>query len=285
MAKIKEKHILLLPPLFWLTLFFIIPLIIVVAYSFNFYGEEASLSDRFTLGFYKQVFQGLYMGILLKSFGYSLLTTALTMLIAFPMAYFMAFTSPRNKMIIMFLIILPFWTNFLIRMYSIITLLGDSGLVNSFLMAIGLLDSPLKMMNNSFGMYFGFVYWNLPFMIMPIFSSLDRMDTSLLEASMDLGANQFHTFMKVTLPYALPGLVAGIIFTFIPTLGNFVIPEFLGGTSNSMIGNVITAQYIQARNWPFGSALSTVLIFIIMIFISLYIRYFDPTKSKNSLAF
>lgn len=285
MAKIKEKHILLLPPLFWLTLFFIIPLIIVVAYSFNFYGEEASLSDRFTLGFYKQVFQGLYMGILLKSFGYALLTTALTMLIAFPMAYFMAFTSPRNKMIIMFLIILPFWTNFLIRMYSIITLLGDSGLVNSFLMAIGLLDSPLKMMNNSFGMYFGFVYWNLPFMIMPIFSSLDRMDTSLLEASMDLGANQFHTFMKVTLPYALPGLVAGIIFTFIPTLGNFVIPEFLGGTSNSMIGNVITAQYIQARNWPFGSALSTVLIFIIMIFISLYIRYFDPTKSKNSLAF
>ena len=113
----------------------------------------------------------------------------------------------------------------------------------------------------------------------------DRMDTSLLEASMDLGANQFRTFMKVTLPYALPGLVAGIIFTFIPTLGNFVIPEFLGGTSNSMIGNVITAQYIQARNWPFGSALSTVLIFIIMIFISLYIRYFDPTKSKNSLAF
>lgn len=285
MAKIKEKHILLLPPLFWLTIFFIVPLIIVVAYSFNFYGAEASLSDRFTLGFYKQVFQGLYMGILLKSFGYALLTTALTMLIAFPMAYFMAFTSPRNKMIIMFLIILPFWTNFLIRMYSIITLLGDSGLVNSFLIGIGLMDSPLKLMNNSFGMYFGFVYWNLPFMIMPIFSSLDRMDTSLLEASMDLGANQFHTFMKVTLPYALPGLVSGIIFTFIPTLGNFVIPEFLGGTSNSMIGNVITAQYIQARNWPFGSALSTVLIFIIMIFISLYIRYFDPTKSKNSLAF
>lgn len=285
MAKLKEKQILLLPPLFWLTIFFIIPLFIVVAYSFNFYGEEASLSERFTLGFYKQVFQGLYMGILLKSFGYALLTTALTMLIAFPMAYFMAFTSPRNKMIIMFLIILPFWTNFLIRMYSIITLLGDSGLVNSFFMSIGLIDSPIKLMNNSFGMYFGFVYWNLPFMIMPIFSSLDRMDTSLLEASMDLGANQFHTFMKVTLPYALPGLVAGIIFTFIPTLGNFVIPEFLGGTSNSMIGNVITAQYIQARNWPFGSALSTVLIFIIMIFISLYIRYFDPTKSKNSLAF
>jgi ABC-type spermidine/putrescine transport system permease subunit I len=165
------------------------------------------------------------------------------------------------------------------------TLLGESGLINSMLLNLGIVDEPLPMMNNSFGMYVGFVYWNLPFMILPIVSSLDRMDVSLLEASLDLGASKGQTFMNVTLPYSLPGLVAGIIFTFIPTLGNFVIPEFLGGTGNIMIGNVITSQYLQARDWPFGSALSTVMMFVVMIFISLYIKYYDPTKNKNLVNF
>jgi spermidine/putrescine transport system permease protein len=282
--KIKEQHILLAPPAFWLLVFFIVPILIVIGYSFNI-GVTGSSSDAFTFEYYKQAFQGIYLGIFLKSFVYALITTILTLIIAFPMAYFMAFSSPRAKVLIMFLIILPFWTNFLIRMYSIMTLLGDSGLINSALLYLGIIHEPIKMINNSFGMYVGFIYWNLPFMILPIFSSLDRMDVSLIEASMDLGASRSQTFMKITLPYAVPGLVAGIIFSFIPTLGNFVIPEFLGGTENTMIGNVITAQYLQARNWPFGSALSTVLMVVIMIFISLYIRFFDPTKSKNRINF
>jgi spermidine/putrescine transport system permease protein len=122
-------------------------------------------------------------------------------------------------------------------------------------------------------------------MILPIASSLDRMDVSLLEASLDLGASKRQTFMNITLPYSLPGLVAGVIFTFIPTLGNFVIPEFLGGPGNIMIGNVITAQYLQARNWPFGSALSTVLMVVVMVFITLYIRFYDPAKNKNLVNF
>jgi spermidine/putrescine transport system permease protein len=281
--KIKEQHILLAPPAFWLLLFFIIPIFIVIGYSFNI--GVAGSSPRFTFDYYRQALQGMYVGIFLKSFVYALVTTILTLCIAFPMAYFMAFASARTKLLIMFLIILPFWTNFLIRMYAIMTLLGDSGLLNSALLYTGIIGEPLKMINNSFGMYVGFVYWNLPFMVLPVFSSLDRMDVSLLEASLDLGASHRQTFMKITLPYAVPGLVAGIIFTFIPTLGNFVIPEFLGGTENTMIGNVITAQYLQARNWPFGSALSTVLMFVIMIFISLYIRFFDPTKSKNTITF
>ncbi|MGV8096261.1 MAG: ABC transporter permease [Mangrovibacterium sp.] len=282
--KIKEQHILLAPPAFWLLVFFIVPILIVIGYSFNI-GVTGSSSDAFTFEYYKQAFQGIYLGIFLKSFVYAMITTILTLIIAFPMAYFMAFSSPRTKVLIMFLIILPFWTNFLIRMYSIMTLLGDSGLINSALLYLGIVHEPIKMINNSFGMYVGFIYWNLPFMILPIFSSLDRMDVSLIEASMDLGASRSQTFMKITLPYAVPGLVAGIIFSFIPTLGNFVIPEFLGGTENTMIGNVITAQYLQARNWPFGSALSTVLMVVIMIFISLYIRFFDPTKSKNRINF
>ncbi len=282
MAKrIKEQHFLLVPPAFWLLVFFVVPLVIVIGYSFS----VASGEEGFTLIHYKQALQGMYLKLFLKSFGYATVTTLITLLIAFPMAYYMAFASPKMKMIIMFLIILPFWTNFLIRMYSIITLLGDSGLINTALMGLGIVKEPIKMMNNTFGMYVGFVYWNLPFMILPIFSSLDRMDVSLLEASMDLGAGKTRTFLNITLPYAVPGLVAAIIFTFIPTLGNFVIPEFLGGTDNLMIGNVITAQYLQARNWPFGSALSTLLMLVMMIFISLYIRFFNPAKSNNNLTF
>lgn len=283
--KIKEQHILLFPPAFWLLVFFIIPLIIVIGYSLSTTNDQGDIHFSFTLTNFVMSLNGMYIGVFLKSFIYALVTTLITMALAFPMAYYMAFASTRMKMIVMFLIILPFWTNFLIRMYSIMTLLGENGLINSALMNLKLINEPLQMMNNTFGMYVGFVYWNLPFMVLPIFSSLDRMDMSLLEASLDLGANRRQTFFKITFPYSVAGLVAGIIFCFIPTLGNFVIPEFLGGTRNIMIGNVITAQYLQARNWPFGSALSTVLMFVVMIFISLYIRFFDPTKSKNSISF
>ncbi len=280
--KLKEKHILMAPPAFWLVLFFLIPIIIVIGYSFS--TESGTLSG-FTLKNFGEVFSGMYLGIFWKSVVYALVTTLLTLCLAFPIAYYMSFASERTKMIVMFLIILPFWTNFLVKMFSIMTILGDSGLINSALMALGIIDTPLKMVNNTFGLYIGFIYWNLPFMILPLFSSLDRMDVSLLEASLDLGASRRQTFLKITLPYAIPGLVAGVIFTFIPTMGNFVIPEFLGGTDNTMIGNVITAQFVQARNWPFGSALSTVLMFVVMVFISLYIRFFNPTESKNVSVF
>lgn len=284
-GKIREQYILLVPPAFWLMVFFIIPLFIVIGYSLSLTGTDGVISLRFTLEHYLVSFRGMYLTIFLKSLLYAVITTLLTLAIAFPMAYYMAFTTPRMKMLLMFLIILPFWTNFLIRMYSIMTLLGESGLINSALMATGIINEPLALMHNSLGMYIGFIYWNLPFMVLPIFSSLDRMDLSLLEASLDLGASRRQTFWRITFPYSLAGLVAGIVFTFIPTLGNFVIPEFLGGSDNLMIGNVITAQYLQVRNWPFGSALSTLLMLVVMVFISLYIRFFDPTKSKSMVSF
>ena len=275
----------MVPPAFWLLVFFIIPVFIVIGYSFCMTGAQGGIDMKFTWEHYIRSFNGLYVSIFLKSFIYALVTTTITLAIAFPMAYYMAFASARMKITLMFLIILPFWTNFLVRMYSLMSLLGKSGLINSFLLNTGLIDEPLRLMNNSFGMYVGFVYWNLPFMILPIFSSLDRMDISLLEASMDLGASRRQTFRKITFPYAVPGVVAGIVFTFIPTLGNFIIPEFLGGPDNLMIGNVITAQYLEVRNWPFGSALATGLTLFVMIFISIYIRFFDPTKSKNMVTF
>ncbi len=275
----------MMPPAFWLLLFFIVPLIIVIGYSFSMTGTEGGIDHKLTLEHYFRAFNGLYVSIFLKSFLYALVTTVITVTIAFPMAYFMAFATPRMKIIMMFLIILPFWTNFLVRMYSLMSLLGKSGFINSILLNSGIIEEPLKMMNNSFGMYVGFVYWNLPFMILPIFSSLDRINISLIEASLDLGATKNQTFWRITFPYSVPGVVAGIVFTFIPTLGNFIIPEFLGGPDNLMIGNVITAQYLEVRNWPFGSALATVLTMFVMIFISIYIRFFDPAKSKNMVTF
>ena len=275
----------MVPPTFWLLVFFVIPGIIVIGYSFSTMGTGGGIDLRFTLEHYHLSFNGLYVSIFLKSFLYALITTVITLAIAFPIAYYMAFASPRMKIILMFLIILPFWTNFLVRMYSLMSLLGKSGLINSILLYSGIVDEPLKLMNNSFGMYIGFIYWNLPFMILPIFSALDRMDVSLLEASLDLGASRNQTFRNITFPYSVPGVVAGIVFTFIPTLGNFVIPEFLGGPDNLMIGNVITAQYLEVRNWPFGSALATVLTIGVMIFITIYIRFYDPAKSKNRVTF
>ncbi len=223
----------------------------------------------------------LYLSVLWRSLEYAFFTTGITVLIAFPIAYYMAFASPQAKLLLMFLVVLPFWTNFLIRMYSFVIILGGSGLVNSFLMGLGLVKEPVKLLHNAFSVYLGFIYGNLPYMILPIFASLDRMDIRLLEASMDLGASRTQTFFKVTLPFALPGLVAGIVFVFVPTLGNFIVPEILGGPDDIILGNIINRQFLASRNWPFGAALSSALTFGLMILIAAYIRYFDPASKKG----
>ena len=279
--RIKEFHLLIFPPYFWFLIFFIIPLLIIIIYSFSEKEVYGGVNLIFTLENYKLIFDDLYLKIYLYSFLTATVSTIFTLLISYPIAYYMAFSKPRTKIIILFLIVLPFWTNMMIRLYSMIILLGNEGVLNSILLNIGVIREPLQMMHTTFSVYLGFIYWNLPFMVLPIFASLDKIDISMLEASMDLGANKIKTFFKITLPYSIPGVVAGIIFTFVPTLGNFVIPDFLGGTRQSMIGNVITAQFLQSRNWPFGSALSVILIFVVMLFIVIYLRFANPMKNKH----
>jgi len=279
--KMREFHLLLFPPGFWLLLFFVVPLVIVLVYSFAFKETYGGVTPGFTLEHYRAIAEGMYLKIFLRSFGYAFLTTLFTLLLAFPIAYYMSFASLRVKTIIMVMIMIPFWTNFLVRMYALMTIMGESGLINQFLMGTGIIDQPLPLFNNTFSVFAGFIYWNLPFMVLPIFSSLDRLDTSLIEASLDLGASKMQTFLRVTLPYSVPGLIAAIIFAFVPTMGNFIIPEFMGGTDNYMIGNLITSQFVQARNWPFGSALSMAMIFFVMIFISLYLRFYKPSGSQS----
>lgn len=276
-----ELHFLLIPPFLWLFVFFIIPMIIVLIFSVSERGLYGGIEAGFTMQSYIDVFDPVILKIVFRSFVFALITTIVTLLIGYPVAYYIAFSSTRMKVFLLFMIILPYWTNFLVRMYSITILLGLSGLVNTLLLTMGIITTPLQLVNNRFSVLYGFIYCNLPFMIIPVYAALDRMNISLLEASMDLGATKLKTFLRITLPYSMTGIVAGIIFVFIPTIGNFVVPDILGGTDTYMIGNIIATQFQLGRNWPFGSAISSTMIFFIMILVSLYIYFFNPSDGKT----
>ena len=270
-----------IPPSVWLIAFFIAPLTLVWVMSF---GEKRGIVDiaiTGTLENYWRALDPLYLQIFAKSFWYAGITTAICVLVAFPIALAITFASPRWKPILLLIVILPFWTNLLIRTYALIAVLRTRGYVNfglewmwdganGFLTAIGLGDmqllgaqfQPLQMLYNNFAVVFGLVYVYLPFMVLPLYASLDRMDKSYLEASLDLGASQLRTFLSIVVPLAIPGIISGVIITFIPTLGAFLTPDLLGGTDSQMIANVIERQFKSANDWPFGAALSFLLMYI-----------------------
>ena len=278
--RIGELRVLLSPPLFWLLFFFAIPVTIVLAFGFAKSDAQGNIFAQFTLEHYIHSFDPLYLKVIWRSLYYAILSTLITLLLAFPAAYFIAFSPPRRQKGLLFLVFLPLWTNLLVRLYSFVILLSDGGLVNQTLQALSITQEPVQLLNTSFAVIVGFVYWNLPFMIPPIYTSLDRMNVSLLEASMDLGASRFTTFRNIILPQSIPGIAAGVTLCFIPTLGCFIVPDILGGADTMMIGNLITSQFQQGRNWPFGSALSTLLMLVVMVSICLYLRYYDPTQSS-----
>lgn len=270
-----------IPPSVWLIVFFIVPLALVWVMSF---GEKRGIIDiaiTGTLENYWRALDPLYLQIFAKSFWYAGITTAICVVVAFPIALTITFASPRWKPILLLIVILPFWTNLLIRTYALIAVLRTRGYVNfglewvwdganGFLTAIGLGDmqllgaqfQPLQMLYNNFAVVFGLVYVYLPFMVLPLYASLDRMDKSYLEASLDLGASQLRTFLSIIVPFAMPGIISGVIITFIPTLGAFLTPDLLGGTDSQMIANVIERQFKSANDWPFGAALSFLLMYI-----------------------
>ncbi len=248
------------------------------------FGEKRGIVDiaiTGTLENYWRALDPLYLQIFAKSFWYAGITTAICLVVAFPIALAITFASPRWKPILLLIVILPFWTNLLIRTYALIAVLRTRGFVNfglewlwdganGILTAIGLGDlqllgaqfQPLQMLYNNFAVVFGLVYVYLPFMVLPLYASLDRMDKTYLEASLDLGASQLRTFLSIVVPLAMPGIVSGVIITFIPTLGAFLTPDLLGGTDSQMIANVIERQFKSANDWPFGAALSFLLMYI-----------------------
>lgn len=258
------------PVTFWLLVFVAIPLIYVFLISFMKKGVYGDIEFAFTLENYVQVFDPLYIKVFGSSLLMALETTALCILIGYPFAYFIAKKTERQKTILMMLVIIPFLTNSLIRTYGWTILLRTEGIINNILLKLHLIEEPLKLMYNDFGVILVMVYTLLPFMILPLFSSIEKLDKSLLEASKDLGAKGFKTFMKVTLPLTLPGIFAGTIMVFIPTLGYFFIPDLIGGSKSILIGNLIKNQFMSARNWPLGASMSIVLIVLTLVMVGIY---------------
>lgn len=264
--------LLLGPTLFWLITFLVLPMILVVVISFATRGEYGDVVYRFNAGNYLRFLEPLYLEITLKSIWVALLTTVISLLIGYPFAYFVANAAPRRRPLLLLLVIIPFWTNFLIRTYAWIVLLRTEGVINTLLQALGLIDQPLSLLYNTGAVLLGLVYGYLPFMVLPLYASIEKLDHRLLEAAQDLGAPPRQAFWRVTLPLTLPGIVAGSILTFVPALGMFVVPDLMGGAKTVLVSNLIQNQFLTARNWPFGSAAAVVLMVLVVVSLLIYAR-------------
>lgn len=272
------------PPLAWLLFFFLIPLAVIWAYSFGQNSGPINIDITGTFANYFRAFEPLYLMIFWKSVVIAAITTLLCLIVGFPVAMAIAFASPRTKAWLLLLIMLPFWTNLLIRTYALIAVLREQGYVNftlewlwnnasGFMTMIGLQPlgefEPLQLLYNNSAVIVGLVYVHLPFMVLPLYSALDRMDRSLMEASLDLGAGHLRTIWSVVVPLAAPGIASGILITFIPALGAYLTPDLLGGTDSQMIASVIERQFKRSNDWPFGAALSFLLMYLTFIAIAL----------------
>lgn len=277
-------------PYLWLLIFFLAPFLIVAKLSvsepaiaqppyvptFSFWDGPASWWQGFQqFSFYNYIFiteDSLYWKSYISSLQIAVISTFLTLLIGFPMAYGMARAPRAWRPMLLMLVILPFWTSFLIRVYAWIGILKKEGLLNQFLLWIGLISDPLTILNTNTAVYIGIVYSYLPFMVLPLYANLERQDHSLLEAAMDLGCTQRQAFWKVTWPLAMPGVIAGCFLVFIPTVGEFVIPSLLGGSETLMIGRTLYDEFFQNRDWPVSSSVAIILLLILIVPIMLFQR-------------
>ncbi len=277
-----------LPPTLWLLLFFLVPLGLIWLFSFGEKQGIVGIDITWTLANYSRALDPLYLQIFVKSFWFAGLTTLICLLVGFPVALAITFAPARWRPVLLLLVILPFWTNLLIRTYALIAVLRTRGFLNdglewtweganALLTLVGLGDlnllgerfQPFELLYNNFAVVFGLVYVHLPFMVLPLYAALDRMDKSYLEASLDLGASQLRTFLSVVAPLAMAGIVSGCIITFIPALGSFLTPDLLGGPDSQMIANVIESQFKSANDWPFGAALSFLLMYVTFFVLAL----------------
>jgi putrescine transport system permease protein len=275
-------------PWIWLLLFFLIPFLIVLQISLaetRFVGtppyselvewvDDKYLQLKLNLGNYQYLLaDSLYRDAFLSSVKVAFVSTLFCLLIGYPMAYAIARADPSWRNTLLLLIILPFWTSFLLRVYAWMGLLGTNGVFNQVLLAVGIIDEPLVMLQTDFAMYIGIVYSYLPFMILPLYSNLEKHDQTLLEAAVDLGCRPFRAFLSITLPLSKPGVIAGSMLVFIPAVGEFVIPRLLGGTDSLMIGRVLWDEFFSARNWPVASAVALALLLVLVLPIMLFQRY------------
>ena len=264
------KYFFLVPVIIYVLLLIALPLLYILLISFfksDYYGGMIS---TFTIQNYIDVFDQVYISVFLKSFLIAFITTVFCVLISYPFVLAISHKKPRTQKILMTLVMVPFLTNSLIRMYGWLVLLRKSGVINQVLLGVGVIHEPLSLMYNMFGILIGMVYTLLPFMILPLYSSVSTIDPYLLEAANDLGASKIKTFFQIILPQTLPGLFNGSLMVFTPALGYFFIADILGGGKMMILGNLIKNQFLTARNWPFGAAISIVLVLITSLFILIY---------------
>lgn len=271
-------------PILWLVLFFLVPMAIVWFYSFGENSGPADIAITGTLANYKRAMEWLYLSIFFKSLVVAALVTVICLVVGFPVAMAITFASEKWRPWLLLGIMLPFWTNLLIRTYALMMVMGTNGFANQGLGAlwngaswlrtlVGLQPleawTPVQLLYNNFAVVVGLVYVHLPFMVLPLYSALDRLDRSLIEASLDLGAGHFRTLTRIVMPLAAPGIAAGVMITLIPALGAYLTPDLMGGTDSQMIANVIERQFKRANDWPFGAALSFLLIYAMFILVAL----------------
>jgi spermidine/putrescine transport system permease protein len=269
----------MLLPTVWFLVFFVAPMALVWSYSFGENMGPADVAVTGTFKNYAKAFSPEILSVMWQSVWISVLTTLICLVVGFPVALAMTFADEKQKVWMLLLVMLPFWTNLLIRTYALIAVMRTSGTINSALegahsllaltgLPIGEFEA-LPLLYNKFAVVVGLVYVHLPFMVLPLYAALDRLDKSLIEASLDLGAGHFQTVMRVVVPLALPGIAAGIVITFIPALGAYLTPDLLGGPDDLMIASLIERQFKRASDWPFGAALSFILMYITLIFFAI----------------
>jgi putrescine transport system permease protein len=279
-------------PFVWLALFFLLPLLIVVKISLAdsvvgippytpfFTHDVTGLKLQATLAnFALLASDQLYLRAYLGSLANAALATVLCLLLGYPIAYAIALARGTRRQLLLFLVMLPFWTSFLIRVYAWIAILEPSGLLNEFLIGVGLIAAPLPLLNNQFSVELGLVYSYLPFMILPLYGSLSTIDESLLEAAADLGARPFRVFLGVILPLTLPGIAAGSLLVLVPAIGEFVIPDLLGGPDTLMIGKVLWDEFFNNRDWPVASAVAVVLVAVLVVPILAAQKYLERRQA------
>ena len=267
----RLRTLFLLPAWAFTLLLFLGPLLIIVVYSLETKGVYGGVVPPWTLENYARLLDPLYGVILLRSLLMATVSTFGCIALAFPLAHYIA-RSGRRKTLLLNLVMLPFWTSFLVRTYAWMFLLRDTGLINSALLAAGLITEPLPLLYNDAAVIVGLIYGYLPFAVLPLYSNLERLDKSLLEAAADLGARPWQTLLHIVLPLTAPGLRAAGVLVFIPCLGAYLTPDLLGGGKSMMIGNLVQNQFTSARDWPFGSALSLALMAIVMLLLWALLR-------------
>lgn len=258
------------PSIFWLSVFFIAPLAIIVMYSFLRPGPRGGVEWTFTLDAYRAIANPLFLRVTLSTIGVAIGATVITMLIALPCGYYMARSTKQNLLLL--LVIIPFWTNFLVRIYAWIAILGNEGFLNDLLLYTGLTNESIRFLYNRGAVMLVLVYTYLPYAILPLFSTIDKFDFSLLEAARDLGASKLGAIMKVLMPNIKAGLITAFLFTFIPIFGAYAVPLLIGGTDSYMLGNLIADELTKNRNWPLASAISMVITLVTTIGVLLLLR-------------